>query len=143
MTAATFSPVILMLEQDDDDRFITNSVFEDNQYKAQLEFVNNGDMVFNYLEHCRENRRSFPSLILINLHATPQDGRAVLKQLKENPHYKHIPVVILSGSNDPIMARECYMLGASSFIQKPAAINETNEKISSFFKYWFNTVELS
>jgi CheY-like chemotaxis protein len=143
MTAAIFSPVILMLEQDDDDRFITSSVFEENQYKAHLEFVNNSDMVFEYLDACRQNRRSYPSLILINLYATPKDGRTVLKQLKEDPHYKHIPVVILSGSNDPVMARECYMLGASSFIQKPSLLSETNEKINSFFKYWFKTVELS
>lgn len=143
MRVDTFSPVILMLEQDPDDRFITSSVFEENQYKAQLEFVNSGEAVFAYLDHCRENRLPFPAMILINLHTTPQDGREILKQLKEKTHYKHIPVVILSGSNNPAIARECYALGASSYIQKPAQLSETNEKIASFFRYWFRTVELA
>lgn len=143
MATLHVSPVILMLEHDDDDRFITSKVFEENQYRAQLEFVHDGDRLFAYLGDCRQNRRPYPSLILINLHTTPQDGRMILKQLKEDLHYKHIPVVILSGSYDPVLARECYMLGASSFIQKPSLLSETNEKINSFFRYWFKTVELS
>jgi CheY-like chemotaxis protein len=143
MKVDTYSPVILMLEQDPDDRFITNSVFEENQYKAHLEFVNSGEAVFAYLDQCRESRSPYPAMILINLHTTPQDGREILKQLKENILYKHIPVVILSGSNNPAMARECYILGASSFIQKPSLLSETNEKIASFFRYWFRTVELA
>jgi FOG: CheY-like receiver len=143
MASLHATPVILMLEPDDDDQFITHQVFEENRYRAHLEFVNNGDMVFRFLETCRQNRRPYPSLILINLHATPQDGRMILTQLKNDLHYKHIPVVILSGSYDPALARECYMLGASSFIQKPARLSETNEKINSFFRYWFKTVELS
>jgi len=143
MRLDTYSPVILMLEQDPDDRFITSSVFEENQYKAHLEFVNSGEAVFAYLDHCRESRLPYPAMILINLYSTPQDGRDILKRLKESTPYKHIPVVILSGSNNPAMARECYVLGASSFIQKPALLSETNEKIASFFRYWFKTVELT
>jgi CheY-like chemotaxis protein len=143
MRVDTSSPIILMLEQDPDDRFITSSVFEENQYKAHLEFVNSGEAVFGYLDRCRKNRLPYPAMILINLYTTPQDGREILKLLKENDHYKHIPVVILSGTNNPAMARECYILGASSFIQKPALLSETNEKIASFFRYWFGTVELA
>lgn len=143
MRMATLSPVILMLEQDPDDRFITSSVFEEHQYQAQLEFVSNGEALFAFLDQCRQTRSPYPAMILINLHTTPRDGREILKQLKENDLYKHIPVVILSGSKDPAMAKECYVLGASSFIQKPALLSETNEKIASFFRYWFKTVELT
>lgn len=143
MKVATFSPVILMLEQDPDDRFITSSVFEENRYTAHIEFVNSAEGLFAYMDHCRQNRLPYPAMILVNLHTTPRDGREILKQLKENDNYKHIPVVILSGSKDPAITRECYGLGASSFIQKPVLLNETNEKIASFFRYWFKTVELT
>jgi CheY-like chemotaxis protein len=142
MMVASVSPVILMLEHDDDDRFITSQVFEDHQFKAHIEFVQKGEALFAYLDRCRESRYGYPAMILLNLHTTPQDGRELLKQLKENSYYKHIPVVVLSGSSDPIIAKECYALGASSFIQKPSQLSETNEKIGNFFRYWFNTVEL-
>jgi len=131
-----------MLEHDDDDRFITSHVFEENRYGAHLEFVNNGQAVFSWLSHCSDNYLPLPALILISIHTMPEDGMDVLKRLKSDERYKHIPVVVLSGSKDPSIARECYALGASSFIQKPSLLSETNDKITNFFRYWFNTVEL-
>lgn len=143
MTAVNALPVILMLEHDDDDRFLTSHVFEEQQLNIRLEFVPNREEVFNYLQRCTDQNRPLPALILINLHMSPVDGREVLKQLKTDDRYRHIPVVMLSGGKEAAMVRECYALGASSFIQKPAHLHETNEKIASFFKYWFTTVELT
>lgn len=139
----TSLPVILMLEHDPDDRFLTSTVFEEQQYQVQLEFVNNIKGLFAYLEQCRLSNRPYPAVILINLNITPKDGKEVLKQLKADMEYRHVPVVILSESNDPKIAKECYALGASSFIQKPDALDKTSEKIRNFFKYWFETVVLS
>lgn len=135
-------PVILMLEHDPDDRFLTTTVFEEQQYQVQLEFVNTSKALFTYLEQCRLSGQPYPAVILINLNITPQDGKEVLKQLKADMKYRHLPVVILSESNDPKIAKECYALGASSFVQKPDAFDRTNEKIRNFFKYWFETVVL-
>jgi CheY-like chemotaxis protein len=143
MTSAALSPVILMLEQDPDDRFITHAVFEEHQYQAHLEFVNNSAGLFGYMAQCRQFKLPYPALILLNLHTTPRDGREILKQLKASPDYQHVPVVILSESREEKIARECYALGASSFIQKPAQLSETNKKIGNFFRYWFETVVLS
>lgn len=136
-------PVVLMLEYDPDDRFITSTVFEEHQYQAHIEFVNNSKGLFGYLDQCRQSHQPYPAVILINLNATPQDGRDILKQLKASADYRHVPVVILSGSNDVKIARECYELGASSFIQKPDVLSETNKRIGNFFRYWFETVVLT
>lgn len=136
-------PVILMLESDPDDRFITSTVFEEQQYQVHLEFVNNSNALFSYLDQCRRSNLPYPAVLLINLNSTPLDGRNILKQLKTNIDYCHLPVVILSDSKDPKIARECYALGASSFIQKPDALSRTNETIRNFFRYWFETVVLS
>ncbi|PSL29055.1 response regulator [Chitinophaga ginsengisoli] len=138
-----FLPVILMLEHDPDDRFLTSTVFEEQQYQVHLEFLNNSKGLFSYLDECRRSNLPYPAVILINLNITPLDGREVLKQLKANADYRHLPVVILSESKDQKLARECYALGASSFIQKPDALSGTSEKIHNFFKYWFETVVLA
>lgn len=141
--STTPAPMILMLEYDPDDRFITTRVFEEQQYKARLEFVTDSDALFAYLAHCSKIGLSYPALLLINLYAVPQDAREILKRLKTHPEYKHIPVVILSEAEDTKIAQECYALGASSVIQKPGPFNEIKEKIDRFFRYWFETVVLS
>jgi len=141
--SAALLPVILMLEHDQDDRFLTDVVFKEHKYHAHLEYVGNSKQLFAYLEQCRLTNQPYPGVVLVNLNAVPQDGKEVLKQLKASADYRHIPVVILSDSNNANIARECYALGASSFIQKPDALNDTNVKISNFFRYWFETVVLS
>ena len=134
---------ILMLEHDDDDRYITQAVFDENRYPVSLQFVSDSRELTGYLQRCAKDGTELPALILLNYHAFPTNGLGVLHDLKANPAFKHIPVVVLSGSIHPDIIRQCYDAGASSFIQKPSMSDETNTKIQNFIRYWFQTVELS
>lgn len=134
---------ILMLESDADDRFITETVINEFPYRLNLEFVNYGEEIFKYLGHRRENGDALPSLILLSLTVNLQDGLEVLRQLKSNPLYNHIPVIVLTGVKQSAVVKECYALGASSFIEKPISAQDTNSKIANFLKYWLETVELA
>jgi CheY-like chemotaxis protein len=133
---------ILMLEHDDDDRYITQSVFDENDYDVKLNFVNNSNELFGFLNDCESQKLAYPSLILLNHYAVPLNAVEILKDLKTNPKYWHIPVVVLSGTMNDQILHDCYSAGANSFIQKPALSSETSEKISTFIRYWFETVEL-
>ncbi|HEX8517828.1 MAG TPA: response regulator [Bacteroidia bacterium] len=133
-------PTILMLEPDDADRFITKIFFEEHKFEADLHFASSSNEFFKLLESGKEKP---PALIILNMHAVPLNASGILKTLKSSAAWSHIPVVILSGSKDPKLIRECYAAGASSFIQKPDNEPETNAKILNFIKYWFQTVELT
>ena len=142
MTTITGTTTILMLESDPDDRFLTSSVISEFPYQLKLAFVNYGEELFKFLEHRRETGDAFPSLILLSLTANTSDGLSVLKRLKSNPLYHHIPVIVLTGVKQTSVIKECYALGANSFIEKPSSAYDTNRKIASFLKYWLETVEL-
>jgi response regulator RpfG family c-di-GMP phosphodiesterase len=133
---------ILMLEHDDDDRYITQSVFKDHHYDIRIHFVNTSVDVFGYLDQCAKNSQQLPSLILLNYHASPSNAVEIVNDLKAGDKFSHIPVVVLSGSVKSEIIRECYLAGANSFIQKPSSADDTEKKISNFFRYWFETVEL-
>jgi CheY-like chemotaxis protein len=129
---------ILMLEHDDDDRYITQAIFDENQYRVSLNFVMDRDAFWEYLR----SSSVLPSLILLNYHAGPVTAVGILNELKSNPRFQYIPVVVLSGSVKQDMVKECYHAGASSFIQKPSSNKTATEKITNFIRYWFETVEL-
>src|SRR5688572_11749611 len=133
---------ILMLEHDEDDRYITRAIFDEHQYNIRIDFVNTGREMFAHLNNCEKTSTPYPSLILLNYYAAPSTAVEILKELKSSRNFVHIPAVVLSGSVRPDIIRECYSCGASSFIQKPVKSEETNIKIANFFKYWFETVEL-
>jgi CheY-like chemotaxis protein len=133
---------ILMLEHDDDDRYITQSVIDENSFPVTMHFVSNSNDLFQTLDTWDLKKRAFPSLILVNYHSAPLNAKEILEQLKSDDRVKHIPVVVLSGSTNPDVVRSCYQAGANSFIRKPSTGKDTDNKITSFIRYWFSTVEL-
>jgi CheY-like chemotaxis protein len=136
------SRTILMLENDEDDRYITQATFDEHQFNIKIQFAATSPEVFEHLRECEKNTRPFPSLILLDYHATPSNAVEILQELKAQKRYGHIPVVVISGSVKNEIIHACYAAGASSFIQKPSKALDTDAKISSFFQYWFKTVEL-
>jgi CheY-like chemotaxis protein len=133
---------ILMLEDDEDDRYITQSVFKEHEYAIPIQFTTTSQEVFAYLAECVRNKKELPALILLDYHAHPVNAVDIINLLKKERSFSHIPVIVLSGSLKKEIVAECYAAGASSFIQKPWKVKETDEKISNFFRYWFETVIL-
>ena len=133
---------ILMLEYDPDDRYISKEFFAQAEQKIGIDFVTNSDEFFAFLQMQRYSDTLLPSLIIMNQKASPSDPLTLLKQLKTDPYYKPIPVVILGDISHSGLTRSYYEAGAASFILKPVTYDETRTKIETFIKYWFLTVEL-
>jgi CheY-like chemotaxis protein len=131
-----------MLEYDDDDRYITQATFDENHVPVKLNFVDSSNDLFAFLIASEKNFHALPALILLNHYASPLNAEEVITSLRGNPKYSHIPIVVLSGTMNEEMIRRCYVCGANSFIRKPDSGKEINEKILSFVRYWFQTVEL-
>lgn len=126
---------VLMLEDDVDDRYITESTIKELGYDIPIKFLAYGRELIAYLTESEE-----PALILIDYN--PVTGADTLRQLKTHPDFNHIPVVVLSEVASPNHVRQCYQVGANSFIKKPDTAGMTKYKIEIFFKYWFKIAEI-
>lgn len=132
---------ILMLEDDHDDRHITESFFAEKGYDIKVQFMDESDRLISYLEDAAIDG-SLPDLILMDLNMPRRNGFEVLKELKLHLQFRQIPVVIISGTAYHGEVKECYLLGANSFIQKPFTDQLTQKKIATFIDYWFHVCEL-
>jgi CheY-like chemotaxis protein len=133
---------ILMLEHDDDDRYVTQQTFDENNANVKIQFVTTSHELFEFLHGCIQKAKAFPSLILLNYYSVPQNSVDVLKAIKLKTEFRHIPVIVLSGTVSEQIVSDCYREGACSFIQKPFLAVETSRKVSTFINYWFQTVAL-
>ncbi|MEI4488504.1 response regulator [Frigidibacter sp. MR17.14] len=58
-------------------------------------------------------------LILLDLNLPDMTGIDILEKVKTNEHTKHLPVVILTTTDDEVEIKRCYDLGANVYITKP------------------------
>ncbi|MDY6900120.1 MAG: response regulator, partial [Cyanobacteriota bacterium] len=105
-----------------------------------------GEELMDYL-YCRgkyanPENASPPGLILLDLNMPKKDGREALKEIKTNPTFRHIPVVVLTTSKAAEDIQLSYSLGANSFIIKPVTFASLVEVMKTIGKYWFDIVEL-
>jgi CheY-like chemotaxis protein len=128
---------ILMVEDDPDDRQITNQTLKEIGFKVPIIYLTQSDKILSFLA-----THELPAIILIDFNSSPDNGVEILKTLKTNPDYQHIPVIILSESAAPAYVTECYRHGANTFIVKPFTTASTRKKIENFFTYWLEVAEV-
>ena len=128
--------IILMLEDDNDDRYITETAIAEMNLDIKVQFFSNSNDFLNYLTNNQ------PSLLLIDYNSTPENGIQVLKKIKKLKPVNEVPVIILSDSSSEKYKAECYAFGASSFIRKPQTVESTANKIKTFFNYWLTVAEV-
>lgn len=139
------TPVILMADDDLDDRLLMQEALEENKLQHSLHFVEDGIELLNYLRkkgRFLQEQSPRPNLILLDLNMPKMDGRQALAHVKADADLKNIPVVIFTTSTAKEDILKTYNLGANSFICKPAEFKEMVEIARAITTYWFGTVAL-
>lgn len=140
------SIVILLAEDDPDDRYLISEAFDEGELASELFIVNDGEEMLDYL-HCRGKYKDSvqwprPNLILLDLNMPRKDGREVLAEIKAHPELRRIPVVVLTTSQAEEDILRSYDLGVSGFITKPVSFKALLEIMRSIGDYWLKIVEL-
>lgn len=135
---------ILMADDDPDDRLLLKEAFEENRLMNNLETVEDGEELLDFL-HRRgryENSEITPGLVLLDLNMPRKSGLEALKEIKADEKLRRLPVVILTTSKAEEDIIRSYELGVNSFIVKPVTFDSLVEMVKDLDKYWFQIVEL-
>src|SRR6266404_7356874 len=139
------SIVILMADDDADDRLLAQDALAECRLANDLHFVENGEELLDYLHHRGKYAQSTsprPGLILLDLNMPRKDGREALREIKADPDLRRIPVVVLTTSKADTDVARLYDLGANSFITKPFQFEALVGVMRVLGQYWFKTVSL-
>jgi len=137
---------ILMADDDADDRQLTKEAFDEARLGNDLRFVEDGVELLDYM-----NRRGKfadpaqsprPSLILLDLNMPRKDGREALRELKADPRFRAIRVIVLTTSKAEEDIARTYELTATSYITKPVTFDALVDVVRTLGKYWLEIVEL-
>jgi CheY-like chemotaxis protein len=146
MTQEARSIIILIADDDPDDRMLAKEAWEESRLANEVHFVNDGEELMDYLyrrgNFASLNATSRPGVILLDLNMPRKVGREALKEIKADPKLRQIPIVVLTTSKAEEDIYRSYDLGVNSFITKPVTFESLVEVMKTLGKYWFEIVEL-
>lgn len=137
---------ILLADDDEDDRLMTRDALREARLHNDLRTVVDGVELLEYLRH--EGAYSDPAsapppgLVLLDLNMPRMDGREALREIKDDPKLRTLPVVVLTTSKAEEDIVGTYELGVNSFISKPVTFLGLVEVMKAFSRYWLEIVDL-
>jgi CheY-like chemotaxis protein len=134
---------ILLVEDNPGDVRLTQEAFRMGKILVNMHIVGDGVAAIDFLR--RRGRYAEvprPNLILLDLNLPRMDGREVLKEIKEDPKLKVIPVVVLTTARDEEEVLRAYGLNANAYITKPVEVSKFVEVVKTLHTFWFVVVTL-
>lgn len=121
---------VLVVEDDQDVRDTVCETLEDIGYAVST--ATNGLLALNALEAscAREAERALPGLILLDLMMPVMDGERFLQELRKDPRFSALPVVLLTA--DGHAATKAVRLGANHGLRKPVQLNDLIATVSKY-----------
>lgn len=136
--------IILIADDDEDDRMLAQDALKVSGSHATLEFVSDGVELLEYLRPAVATQSGvpIPDLLLLDLNMPRLDGRAALLEIKRDPKLRKLPVVVLTTSNSPVDIDASYASGANSYITKAVTFQGLVDAMRNLNYYWAETVQL-
>jgi two-component system, chemotaxis family, response regulator Rcp1 len=134
---------ILLVEDNAADVRLTQEVLTDSKVRNNLMVANDGVEALSCLrQEGKFKGAPRPDLILLDLNLPVKDGREVLAQIKNDPVFKTIPVVILTTSKAEEDIVKTYNLHANCYITKPVDLEQFVTVVNYIEDFWLAIVKL-
>jgi CheY-like chemotaxis protein len=134
------SQVILLVDDDRNDRFLLRRAFEVAGVVNAIYEVSDGAKAIAYLggEGIYADRAlfPFPGIILLDLNMPGMSGFDVLQWIRSKLTVQGLLIIVLSRVDEVRQVNRAYALGANSFLTKPGKEEDLHGLITAFRDYW-------
>lgn len=132
---------ILLVEDNLDDAELTIRELKKHNMANNLFHVKDGEEALEFIfatgKYAGERDVEFPpKLVLLDIQMPKVNGIEVLQKIKQDDRTKTTPVVMLTSSKEDPDIKQCYNLGANSYIVKPVNFDGFATAIKNLGFYW-------
>src|ERR671934_1350365 len=131
---------ILMVEDNPNDEELTLHELRKYNLANKIQVVRDGQEALEYVfctgRYADRNIADQPHVILLDIKLPLVDGLEVLRQVKQDPRTRTVPVVMLTSSREERDLIESYRLGVNSYIVKPVDFDQFKESARALGMYW-------
>jgi two-component system, chemotaxis family, response regulator Rcp1 len=125
---------VLMVEDSADDVDLFSLALKRQPSCMDLSIAGDGEEALSYLKGF--NSHDLPNLVLLDLNLPRKHGSEVLRDIKEDPKLRLIPVIVFSTSNAPTDVLKAYQSGATGYFVKPDSFDKLVQFIQTCCEFW-------
>jgi two-component system response regulator len=136
---------IMLVEDNSDDIVLLQRAFKKCHMESKMVVAHDGIEALEYLfGKCEDDRYKavLPAVVLLDVKMPRMDGLETLKQIRSHSRTTHLPVVMLTSSDEERDKLQSYNLGANSYIRKPVDFNKFMDVMWHLGLYWLTINEL-
>ena len=116
--------ILVVDDNEADAQFIKHAWSECSDIKANVTILSNSRDALPFIRGAGEFTNTVvPDLVMLD-YRHPLNGGMALAEIKADPDYSHLPVVVLSGSSNPKDYYEAYRRHANICFKKPIDVQE-------------------
>ncbi len=119
---------ILLVEDNEDDRFLTMRVLKKLPFPVRVVSAGNGDEALKMIAGAGAG--SLPSVVMLDLQMPRVGGLTLLSRIRELFSQEQLPALILSSSDNPGDIAACRELGITAYLQKPLELQPLQEALA-------------
>lgn len=134
---------ILIVEDNPGDVDLIRYSFKKNKIMNTFDVAEDGEEGLNYIFKRNGHEDALtPDLIILDINLPKVNGLTVLKEIKNDPNTKKIPVIILTTSKDDMDVLKAYDSYVNAYLVKPVDMKKFLEVVSSLEIFWLSIVQL-
>jgi CheY-like chemotaxis protein len=133
---------ILLLEDNDDDAFLTERALSKAGITEKVQRCQDGQVLIDYLSGVPpyENREEnpLPHLILMDLKTPRKNGLEVLEWIRDHKKLSPMVVLALTSSSEQRDVERAYQLHVNAYLVKPTSLNAMTEIAHCIKRLWLD-----
>ena len=128
---------VLVIDDDPFDQALIRTAFQRAGSEVDVQLVPDvGVAIGSIME------RRLPSLLLVDLKLGYESGIELIQWVRSRPDFSWLPMVVLSGSDDPADIREAYAAGANAYLRKPDDLEGLEVLVRQLDNFFLKAAEL-
>lgn len=141
----TARPIEIMLIDDNPgDVRLTVEALKEARIVNNLITVHDGNEALTLLKQRTEHAtRNIPDLILLDLNLPGMAGHELLRRIKRNPAWQHIPVAVLTNSDVEQRIIETRNIPADYYVTRPVDLHQVIQLVNTIPSFQLSIVKSS
>ena len=130
---------ILLAEDSQHDVELTLAALDEHNLANEVVVVRDGAEALDYLYQrgkFASHANGQPVVVLLDLKMPKVDGLEVLRVMRADPSFKHVPVVMITSSREEQDLVRSYELGVNAYVVKPVDFQKFVESIKQIGFFW-------